>query len=80
MLNQLRKEGGAHFDGRAVKELQQAAELEPGNASIALELSRLLQEHNRFADARTNKNLWTRQFARGKPRSRWLPAGKSLFL
>ena len=37
----------------AIKELQTAADQDPHNSSITLELARLLQEQMRFADART---------------------------
>jgi tetratricopeptide (TPR) repeat protein len=37
----------------AIKELQAAAVLEPNSAAVALEVARLLQSQNKFADART---------------------------
>ncbi|MEO6436077.1 MAG: tetratricopeptide repeat protein, partial [Tepidisphaeraceae bacterium] len=44
---------GANNAAGAIKALQAAAEQEPGDTSIAVELARLLQAAGRFADART---------------------------
>ncbi|MEA2733883.1 MAG: hypothetical protein QOE14_334, partial [Humisphaera sp.] len=37
----------------AIKELQAAAELDPNNAAVAIEVARLMQSQNKFTDART---------------------------